>query len=191
MQKYIPIHLLNGAQYDELARGLNEPSIVDNLGSGTRAWSLDRLLELREYSARDANVDPFLRKYFYWVIMRDEKTIIGIIGFHPVIDIKIAHDRDDVQIMYAIFAHERGHGYASTAIRDIMAQWRDPITIMEHARVRLRRAIWAIIRDNNVASERALIRSGAFAKHTRGESMQFKRVTYNIYRAYTRIIPSK
>lgn len=168
---YVPIHLLNSNQYGELAHIMSDESVARNIG-GRHTWTMDRIMELREFSARDADDDPNGRNYFYWVILVDSR-VIGVVGFHPILG--DVGKKGDLQIMYAIDRNSRGKGYATRAINSIMTAQKDIVAKT--------RTIWAIIRADNVSSIAALTRSDMFMRYSMYPSIRIKGRDHNIYRA--------
>jgi RimJ/RimL family protein N-acetyltransferase len=150
--EYVFIHQLSEAQYIELYHIVSNPETMQWIGNGL-AWTPGKLLETRNFSAKDYTLPQSARKYFYWAILRnDGKTrVIGFIGLHPA-----PEQLQGLQIVYAIAPGERGHGYAAQAIRDILGA----TTIGQSLSTR---TIYAIARKENKASIKTITSSGLFS----------------------------
>lgn len=138
------VHELDAAQYADLCKIMIQPETSQWLSDG-RPWTPQRMLELRNWSAQDCAKDSAERRYFYWGILRDS-TVVGIVGLHPVMP---AISKRGLQIMYAIAPEERGKGIAPNAIR----------LATNHTSIHDSRALYAVIREDNVASMRAIQKS--------------------------------
>jgi RimJ/RimL family protein N-acetyltransferase len=170
-QKCVFIHQITEPEYAELYGIVRDPEIAKWLGQG-EIWTSGRLLELRNWSAKDYTQPWSARTYFYWAILarEDERDwhCVGIVGLHPAPRALGA----GLQFMIAIAPGARGRGHASRAIRDILA--------LDEVK-RDNRAIYALVRADNDASLRlfarveALTRAHATARIGRAEYVVFAR----------------
>lgn len=150
-QQYRFIHELSESEYIELYRIMSNPDVTQWLSDG-RPWTPNKLLNLREFSAKDFTRPWNERNYFYWAIIA-RGHVVGIIGLHP----SLAQISPGLQIMFAIKPSERGKHRASRAIRDIMN--------LENVRKDAREIV-AIVRPDNAPSMKTLASTGVFKEDT-------------------------
>ena len=164
-QKYVFIHQLSESEYIELYRVVSDSRTMKWMGDG-RPWTVQKLLELRNFSAKDYATPWKDRNYFYWAILpsnMDTSTgsshVVGLVGLHPAVPPLVG-----LQITYAISPKERGKGHATLAVQDIMAMpevREDP------------RPYWAIIRPDNKPSLRVIEKSGCFDQDSEHPTIEF------------------
>lgn len=160
-QQYAFVHQLSESEYIELYHLVSDQQTMKWIGDG-RPWTIQKLLEMRNFSAKDYAEPWKERNYFYWAILSDVSAsahVVGLIGLHPAIP-----PLKGLQIMYAIAPQYRGKGRAATAIQDIMS--------MPEVR-KDSRPYWAIIRPDNKPSLKAVEKSGCFERNVDRPTIEF------------------
>lgn len=174
--EYAFIHQLSEQEYIDLYHIVSDPNTMQWIGD-SQPWSPQRLLERRNYSAKDFTLPWTKRTYFYWAILRradkdgvTSKKVIGMFGLHPVV---YPLPSNALQVMYIIAPAERGHGYAAHAIHDMMTR---PEFTSET------RAIYATIHEKNVPSVKTILNSGLFERDHKIPSIKIRQRSNLVFR---------
>jgi RimJ/RimL family protein N-acetyltransferase len=138
MQRYVFIHELTDDEFERLVVITTDHDSMQWLSAGAAGeWSRERMMELRDWSARDANMPTSGRRsYYFWAITIDGR-VAGMVGIHPVpkgsfvqrarserpASSRERYTRCRGQIMFVVAREYRGQGIAAQAARDIMPQY--------------------------------------------------------------------
>ena len=116
--KITPLSLSYEAQ---LLPIVSNPYVMRNIGTG-EVWSSDKLNQLISYSETDEKLNPFMRGYFYYVILLNQR-VIGLVGLH--------HQNYDPSLKnrffltYFLSPEFQGKGWGTEAVRLAIASLRN------------------------------------------------------------------